>query len=45
MILPQAQRAMSERAGSKMTKVTASHSVFLSQPVTVASLIEQAAAG
>jgi pimeloyl-ACP methyl ester carboxylesterase len=45
MIPPQAQRAMSQRAGSKVTEVTASHSVFLSQPATVAALIEQAAAG
>jgi pimeloyl-ACP methyl ester carboxylesterase len=45
MIPPQAQRAMSQRAGSKVTEVAASHSVFLSQPVAVADLIEQAAAG
>jgi pimeloyl-ACP methyl ester carboxylesterase len=45
MIPPQAQRAMSQRAGSKMTEVAASHSVFLSQPAAVADLIEQAAAG
>jgi pimeloyl-ACP methyl ester carboxylesterase len=45
MIPPQAQRAMSQRAGSKVTEVVASHSVFLSQPAAVASLIEQAAAG
>jgi pimeloyl-ACP methyl ester carboxylesterase len=45
MIPPQAQRAMSQRAGSKVTEVAASHSVYLSQPAAVASLIEQAAAG
>jgi pimeloyl-ACP methyl ester carboxylesterase len=45
MIPPPAQRAMSQRAGSKVTEVIASHSVFLSQPAVVASLIEQAAAG
>jgi len=45
MIPPQAQRAMSQRAGSKVTEVAASHSVFLSQPAVVAALIEQAAAG
>jgi pimeloyl-ACP methyl ester carboxylesterase len=45
MIPPPAQRAMSQRAGSKVTEVTASHSVFLSQPAAVAALIEQAAAG
>jgi hypothetical protein len=36
---------MSQRAGSKVTEVTASHSVFLSQPAAVAALIEQAATG
>ena len=45
MIPPQAQRAMSQRAGSKVTEVAASHSVFLSQPAAVAAVIEQAAAG
>jgi pimeloyl-ACP methyl ester carboxylesterase len=45
MIPPPAQRAMSRRAGSKVTEVAASHSVFLSQPAAVADLIEQAAAG
>jgi pimeloyl-ACP methyl ester carboxylesterase len=45
MIPPPAQRAMSQRAGSKVTEVRASHSVFLSQPAAVAALIEQAAAG
>jgi pimeloyl-ACP methyl ester carboxylesterase len=45
MIPPPAQRAMSQRAGSKVTEVAASHSVFLSQPAAVAALIEQAAAG
>jgi pimeloyl-ACP methyl ester carboxylesterase len=45
MIPPPTQRAMSQRAGSKVTEVAASHSVFLSQPAAVAALIEQAAAG
>jgi hypothetical protein len=45
MIAPQAQRAMSQRAGSKVTEVAASRSAFLSQPAAVADLIEQAAAG
>jgi pimeloyl-ACP methyl ester carboxylesterase len=45
MIPPPAQRAMSQRAGSRVTEVAASHSVFLSQPAAVADLIEQAAAG
>jgi pimeloyl-ACP methyl ester carboxylesterase len=45
MIAPPAQRTMSQRAGSKVTEIAASHSVFLSQPAAVAALIEQAAAG
>jgi pimeloyl-ACP methyl ester carboxylesterase len=45
MIPPPAQRAMSQRAGSKVTEVAASHSVFLSQPAVVANLIRQAATG
>jgi pimeloyl-ACP methyl ester carboxylesterase len=45
MIPPQAQRAMSQRAGAQVTEVAASHSVFLSQPDAVASLIRKAAAG
>jgi pimeloyl-ACP methyl ester carboxylesterase len=45
MIPPQAQRVMAQRAGSQVTEVTASHSVFLSQPAAVARLIEKAAAG
>jgi hypothetical protein len=43
MIPPDAQRAMSKRAGSTVVEVKASHSVFVSQPKAVASLIEQAA--
>jgi len=45
MIPPDAQRSMSKRAGSKVVEVKASHSVFLSHPESVASIIEQAAAG
>jgi pimeloyl-ACP methyl ester carboxylesterase len=45
MIPPPAQHAMSERAGSSVTEVTASHSVYVSQPQAVASLIKEAAAG
>jgi pimeloyl-ACP methyl ester carboxylesterase len=44
MIPPAAQRAMSQRAGAKVTEVAASHSVFVSQPAAVANLIEAAAA-
>lgn len=42
MIPPPAQRAMSKRAGSKVTEVKASHAVYESQPGAVASLIEAA---
>jgi len=43
MIPPDAQRAMSKRAGAKVVEVKGSHSVFVSQPQAVASLIEKAA--
>ena len=43
MIPPPAQRAMAERTGATVTEVTGSHSVYLSQPKAVASLIKQAA--
>jgi hypothetical protein len=42
MIPPPAQRAMSERAGSTVVEVAASHSVYVSQPAAVAALIERA---
>src|SRR5216684_1375296 len=45
MIPPDAQRAMSKRAGSTVVEVKASHSVYVSQPQVVASLIEKAAKG
>jgi pimeloyl-ACP methyl ester carboxylesterase len=45
MIPPPAQRTMSERAGSTTVEVAASHSVYVSQPEAVATLIAQAAAG
>lgn len=44
MIPPPAQRAMSQRAGARVTEVAASHSVYVSQPAAVANLIEAAAA-
>jgi pimeloyl-ACP methyl ester carboxylesterase len=44
MIPPPAQRAMAERAGSTVSEVAASHSVYLSRPDAVASIIAQAAA-
>jgi pimeloyl-ACP methyl ester carboxylesterase len=43
MIPPPAQRAMAERAGATVTETPGSHSVYLSQPETVANLIKQAA--
>jgi pimeloyl-ACP methyl ester carboxylesterase len=45
MIPPDAQRAMSKRAGSTVAEVKSSHSVFLSHPQAVAHIIEQAAKG
>src|SRR6202166_4007789 len=45
MIPPDAQRAMSKRAGSTVVEVKSSHAVYLSQPRAVAHLIEQAATG
>lgn len=45
MIPPPAQRTMAERAGATLSEVAASHSVYLSQPEAVATLIAQAAAG
>jgi pimeloyl-ACP methyl ester carboxylesterase len=44
MIPPDAQRAMSRRAQSKVVEVKGSHSVYVSQPAAVATLIERAAA-
>ena len=43
MIPPDAQRAMSKRAGSTVVEVEGSHAVYVSQPGPVAHLIEQAA--
>ncbi len=45
MIPPDAQRAMSKRAGSTVVEVKASHAVYVSQPQAVALLIEKAATG
>jgi pimeloyl-ACP methyl ester carboxylesterase len=44
MIPPDAQRAMSKRAGSKVVEVRGSHAIYVSQPQAVAALIEEAAA-
>lgn len=43
MIPPQAQQMMSERAGATVEEVAASHSVYVSQPETVAAIIGKAA--
>ena len=43
MIPPPAQRAMAERAGATTTEQAGSHSVYVSQPQAVASLIKRAA--
>ena len=43
MIPPEAQRAMSRRAGSTVVEVEGSHAVYVSQPRAVAHLIQQAA--
>ena len=45
MIPPDAQRAMSKRAGSQVVEVKGSHAVYVSQPQAVASLIATAAKG
>jgi pimeloyl-ACP methyl ester carboxylesterase len=45
MIPPAAQRLMSKRAGSTVVEVKGSHSIFISQPQAVASMIEKAAKG
>lgn len=43
MIPPDAQRAMSKRAGSTVVEVKGSHAIYVSRPQAVASLIVQAA--
>ena len=43
MIPPDAQRAMSKRAGSTVVEVKGSHAVYVSQPTAVADLIAKAA--
>ena len=45
MIPPDAQRAMSKRAGSTVAKVKGSHAVYVSQPQAVAAMITKAAHG
>jgi pimeloyl-ACP methyl ester carboxylesterase len=43
MIPPDAQRAMSKRAGSVVSEAKGSHAIYVSQPQAVAAVIEQAA--
>ncbi|MBZ9794815.1 alpha/beta hydrolase [Mesorhizobium sp. ES1-4] len=43
MIPPDAQRAMSKRAGSTVVEVAGSHAIYVSKPGAVAELIEEAA--
>ena len=45
MIPPPAQRTMAGRIGATVSEVTASHSVYISQPEAVATVIAQAASG
>jgi pimeloyl-ACP methyl ester carboxylesterase len=45
MIPPDAQRAMSKRAGATVIEVQGSHAVYVSQPQAVASIIQTAAKG
>jgi pimeloyl-ACP methyl ester carboxylesterase len=45
MIPPDAQRAMSKRAGSTVVEARGSHSIYVSQPQAVAALIAKAAHG
>ncbi len=45
MIPPDAQRAMSKRAGCTVVEVRGSHAIYVSQPGAVSALIEQAAEG
>src|SRR5215471_11744228 len=45
MIPPPAQHLMSQRAGSKVVEAAGSHSIYMSQPGAVASLIKEAAKG
>ncbi len=45
MIPPEAQRAMSKRAGATVTEVRGSHAVYVSKPEAVVALIKKAAKG
>jgi hypothetical protein len=43
MIPPVAQRMMAKRAGATVTEAKGSHAIYVSQPETVARLVETAA--
>jgi hypothetical protein len=45
MIPPDAQRAMSKRAGSTVVEAKRSHAVYVSQPQAVAAIITKATHG
>jgi hypothetical protein len=45
MIPPDAQRAMSKRAGSTVVEVKGSHAVYVSRPQAVAAIVTKAAHG
>jgi carboxypeptidase C (cathepsin A) len=45
MIPAPAQEFMSQRAGSTVERIPGSHSIYVSQPQAVASLIKEAAKG
>jgi pimeloyl-ACP methyl ester carboxylesterase len=45
MIPPDAQRAMSKRAGSTVVEAKGSHAIYVSQPQSVAAIITMAATG
>jgi pimeloyl-ACP methyl ester carboxylesterase len=45
MIPPPAQRIMSKRAGATVVEVAGSHAIYVSQPKSVAELIDRAARG
>jgi hypothetical protein len=45
MIPPEAQRAMSKRAGATVTEVRGSHAIYVSKAEAVVALIKQAAQG
>lgn len=45
MIPPEAQRAMSKRAGATVAEAKGSHAIYVSKPQAVAAIIESAAKG